>query len=149
MLSLVVEGGGYSLVVERRPLIAVASLAVERGLSGLWASLVAAHGLSCFMACGILSDQGLNHIPPSLAGKFFTTELPGKSVLNVLLYTDLNSSNNFGYNSERLFTIYYSVVQGPAFRSVSGIFHASDNKVNYYLGSASTWRIYFQGPQAV
>ena len=32
MLSLAVESGGYSLVVERRPLIAVASLAVERGL---------------------------------------------------------------------------------------------------------------------
>ena len=62
-------------------------------------------------------------ISPSLAGKFFTTEPPGKSLLNALLYTDLNSSNNFGYNSERLFTIYSSVVQGPAFLSMTGIFH--------------------------
>ena len=35
-----------------------------------------AHKLSCSTACGILLDQGLN--PVSLAGRFFTTEPPGK-----------------------------------------------------------------------
>ena len=36
---------------------------------------VLAHGLSCFAACVIFSDQGSS---PALAGKFFTTEPPGK-----------------------------------------------------------------------
>ena len=37
------------------------------------------HGLSCFAACGIFPDQGLNpFVSPVLTGGFFTTELPGK-----------------------------------------------------------------------
>ena len=43
-LSLVVVSGGYSLVAVHR-LIVVAFL-VEYGLLGMWASAVAAHGLS-------------------------------------------------------------------------------------------------------
>ena len=37
---------GYSLVSVNRLLIAVASLAAEPGLQGLWASVAAAYGLS-------------------------------------------------------------------------------------------------------
>ena len=44
-LSLIVEGGGYSLDTMRRLLTEVSSL-VEHGLSGAWASVVAAYGLS-------------------------------------------------------------------------------------------------------
>ena len=36
---------GYSLVVVLRLLIVVASLVVDQGLYGLWASIVVAHGL--------------------------------------------------------------------------------------------------------
>ena len=45
-------------------LTAVASLVVEHGLSGMWAAVVVAlgltvaHGLSCFMACWIFLDLG-------------------------------------------------------------------------------------------
>ena len=41
--------GGYSPVAVCRPLVAVASLAVEHGFLGTWASAVAACGLS---SCG-------------------------------------------------------------------------------------------------
>ena len=44
-LSLVVASRGDSLVVVCRPLIVVASLIVEHGISGVWASGVAAHSL--------------------------------------------------------------------------------------------------------
>ena len=71
-LSLITVSGGYSLVGVLRLLIEVASLAVEHGLQGTRASVVAfprlqstgsivvAHGRSCFTACGIFPDQGLN-----------------------------------------------------------------------------------------
>ena len=53
---------------------------------------VAARGLSCFETCGIFPDQGLN---PALAGRFFTTEPPGKSlavtIFNVQGLTSLRS----------------------------------------------------------
>ena len=35
------------------------------------------HGLSCPVACEIFLDQGLNPFP-ELAGRFLTTEPPGK-----------------------------------------------------------------------
>ena len=37
------------------------------------ASVVAANGLSCSMACGVLPDQGLNLCPLTLADRFLTT----------------------------------------------------------------------------
>ena len=42
------------------------------------ASIVLAHGLSCFKACGIFPDQGSNPCLSALAGRFFATEPPGK-----------------------------------------------------------------------
>ena len=41
----------------------VASLVAKLGLSGMWASVVVVHGLSCSEACGIFLDQGLNRGP--------------------------------------------------------------------------------------
>ena len=73
-LSLVVESGGYSLVVVRMLLIAVASCVAEHRLEGTRASAVVAlglqstgsvvvpHGLSCSVACGIFPDQYQTHI---------------------------------------------------------------------------------------
>ena len=55
-------------------------------------SVIAVIGLSCSETCGIFRDQGLN---PALAHRFFTTELPGKSlaltILNVQGFTSLRS----------------------------------------------------------
>ena len=42
------------------------------------AQLVVAHRLRCSLACGIFEVQELNPLSPALAGRFFTTELPGK-----------------------------------------------------------------------
>ena len=69
-LSLVVESGGYSLVLLCAFLIAVATLVAEhrlwaRGLSSCRSRAleVVAHGLSCSVACGIFPNQGLNQYP--------------------------------------------------------------------------------------
>ena len=45
----------------------------------LWSTgwVVVVHGLSCFVACGIFPDHELN-LSLALAGRFFTTEPPGK-----------------------------------------------------------------------
>ena len=87
--SLVEMSRGYSTDALHRLLIAAVSLVAKHGLQGTLASvvetprlqntgsIVLAKGLSCSMVCGIFPDQGLNLSPP-LAGRFFTTELPGK-----------------------------------------------------------------------
>ena len=62
-LSLVPVSGGYSLVMLHGILIAVASLVVELGLSGVQASAAVLHRLSCPLARGIFPDQGLNWCP--------------------------------------------------------------------------------------
>ena len=122
MLSLVAESGGTLELWN-------AGLSL-RWLLLLWSMGSRVCGLQQLQHTGLAAPWHVGSsqikewtISPSLAGKFFTTEPPGKSLLNALLYADLNSSNNFGYNSERLFTIYSSVGQGPAVRSMSGIFH--------------------------
>ena len=69
--SLAVVSRGHSPGAVHGLLIAVVSLAVERSLQGMWASVAAVpghwssgsvvvHGLSCHMACGIFPDQGLS-----------------------------------------------------------------------------------------
>ena len=67
--------GGYCPVGTLGLLTVVASLVVERGLWGTWASGAVARGLwsvgtvavvhqfSCPMSCGIFLDQGLNPCP--------------------------------------------------------------------------------------
>ena len=62
-LSRVAASGGYSLAVVLRLPDAVASLIVEHGLQGLWASAVVVPGLSCPMACGIFPGQESNLFP--------------------------------------------------------------------------------------
>ena len=72
-LSLVMASGGYS---------SLQSL----GFSLQWllllqnvSSVVGVHGLSCFVACGIFLNQGLNPCSPALAGRFLSTGPPEKS----------------------------------------------------------------------
>ena len=55
-LSLVTASRGCSLVAVCRLLIAVAPLVMEHGLSGVRASVIVAHGLSCPEACGIFPN---------------------------------------------------------------------------------------------
>ena len=59
-------------------------------------SIVVAHKLSCSMACGIFPDQGSN--APALAGRFFTTEPPGKPMANVNMSQFLKVHINQNYN---------------------------------------------------
>ena len=47
---------------QRLLFIVVASLVVEHS-SRLMSSVIAVYGLSCFLACGIFLDQGLNRVP--------------------------------------------------------------------------------------
>ena len=82
---------GFSLVVVCRFSLSscgteapehVGSVVVARGLCSfqLVASLVAALGLSCPAACGILVPQsGIEPTSPALEGRFFTTGPPGRS----------------------------------------------------------------------
>ena len=77
-LSLVVASGGCSLVAVHRLLVAVACLVARHSLSDLRASVVAAHGLGCRVACGIFLDQESNQCPPALASWFLTTGRPGE-----------------------------------------------------------------------
>ena len=73
-LFVVVHGllaAGPSLTASHRLQGAVAS--------GVVASVVAAHRLSCSKACGVSPDQGSNLLSPALASRFLTTGSPGKS----------------------------------------------------------------------
>ena len=87
-LSLVVASGGYSLVaVVLGLLIPVACLAVEHELYGAEALAVVAkeHRLSSCgqwaqLLCSMwnLLGPGIEAMSPGLAGRFLTTESPGK-----------------------------------------------------------------------
>ena len=58
----------------------------------LWStgSIVVAHRLSCSVACGIFPDPGIKPVsPPVLAGRFFTTEPPGKLHVSFCMPLDL------------------------------------------------------------
>ena len=66
-----------------------APLVAEHGLCGARASVPAVleHGpsscgtwLSCSEVCGYLPGSGIESVSPALAGGFFTTEPPGKSI---------------------------------------------------------------------
>ena len=73
--SLATVSRDYSLIVR---LIAVAPPVAEHGFSGMQLlgsradSVVMAHRLSCFTACRIFPDTGVNPVSPALAGGFFT-----------------------------------------------------------------------------
>ena len=54
---------GFCSCSERGFLLAVVSLVAEHRLKGAWASVVAAHELSCPKPCGIFPDQALNLCP--------------------------------------------------------------------------------------
>ena len=71
-------GGARALVAEHGSRHSWASVVMARGLwvqaQSLWDM-----GLSCSAACGIFPDQGSHTTCPTLAGRFLTTGLPGKS----------------------------------------------------------------------
>ena len=72
-LSLVMAGRGYS---SWRSLgFSLQWLLLLQNMS----SVVGMHGLSCFAACGIFLNQGLNPCSPALAGRFLSTGPLGKS----------------------------------------------------------------------
>ena len=81
-------------------LAAVVSLAVEQS-PGVRASAAAAHRLRFHRkSCGGMLElprQGIEPVSPALAGRFFTTELPGKSC-----WEFLNHSFNFSAVSPKL-----------------------------------------------
>ena len=54
--------GGHPLVAGPRLLIAVATPVAEHGLQS-WRSAVVVCGLTCYEACGVFLDQGLNLCP--------------------------------------------------------------------------------------
>ena len=70
-----------------RLLFALASLVVEHGLEGVWASVVVAHGLNCSMARGIFLDWGSNPCPLHWEHGFLNTGPPGTS-LSFLVLSD-------------------------------------------------------------
>ena len=50
-------------------------------------SLVAVHGLSCLMACGVLALRpGIEPVFPALEGGFLTAGPPGNSLTSFPLY---------------------------------------------------------------
>ena len=80
----------------------VASLAPEHGLQGTQASVVApprlestgsgavVQWLSCSKVCRIIPRPEMEPTSPALAGRFFTTEPPGKAKMLFLMWKDLN-----------------------------------------------------------
>ena len=50
----------------------------SRGTQALTGSVDVVDGLRFFVACGIFLDRGIEPVSPTLAGRFFTTEPPGK-----------------------------------------------------------------------
>ena len=72
---------GYSVLAVHELLTAVTFIA-DHGLQWLWRvdSVVAGCKLSCPLTCEIFSDQGIEPMSSALAGEFFTTGLPGRSM---------------------------------------------------------------------
>ena len=66
-----IKWGHHSLLVVRGLLIAVASLAVEHRLEGVWASVAVVHGL---LGMWDLPRPGVEPVSTALAGGFFTIE---------------------------------------------------------------------------
>ena len=95
---------GLHLVYMYWFLIQVAPLVVERRLSGTQASLTAACGLrSCGpraqFLCGMwdLPRPGVEPGSPELAGRVLSTVPPGKSLLCVLMLTDVLDPEDIGH----------------------------------------------------
>ena len=70
-------------------------------------SVVVVHGLCCPKACGMFPDQGSNPCP--VAGRFFTTEPPGKSSSLYLCIFHVCEGNS------KAVTLLYLEVDGPIF----------------------------------
>ena len=77
-LSLVVASMGYSPVVMRGLLTAVAFPIAEHGLPSCGAQALLLHGTWALPRSGI--ECSSNATSPAMAGGFLTTERPGKSL---------------------------------------------------------------------
>ena len=89
-MSFFLVSGGYSLVMVCGLLIEVVSLVSEHGLQVVWASavvvpgiqstrsIVVMHGLRLLQGMWDLPRPAIEPMSPALAGRFFTTEKPGK-----------------------------------------------------------------------
>ena len=71
--------GDFSPVVVCGLRPGMASLVAERGLEGVWASVVGAH-LAAQLVWGMWDPPrpGVKSMSPAFAGRFFTPEPPGK-----------------------------------------------------------------------
>ena len=101
---------GFSLVVVRGLLIALASLVEEHRLEGPWlgscdswalstGSVVVAHRLSCCAAIWDLLRSGIEPVSPALAGRFFTTDTREATFVIVFLnsyFIDIQFIHNIG-----------------------------------------------------
>ena len=85
-VSLIAANQGYCLVSGRRPLITVASLLAEHEPGLCTVSIAAVPRLQSTGSMVVMhrlsmrdhSGSGIEPISPPLAGRFFTTEPPGK-----------------------------------------------------------------------
>ena len=101
--SLVEVRGGYSLVTEHgfslRWLFLVQSMGTRACGLGSCGSWALEHRLSCgaqaYLLCGLwdLPRPGIEPMSPALAGRFFTTEPPGKPLHVLFLTTFLTNLN--------------------------------------------------------
>ena len=76
--SLVAASGGCALVAVLGLLITAASLVAQRGLQGVWPSVVVGCGLSCMWD---LPGPGTKPVSSALAGISLTTGPPGNSLI--------------------------------------------------------------------
>ena len=91
------------------------------------ASAVVAQGLSCSTVCGIFPDQGLNPMFPTLAGRLFTTESPGKPCFKILNKSLCKGMlQPFASFSKNLKREKNNSIQG-------GFFRSSDPLINSFL----------------
>ena len=82
---------GPSLVAVFR-LLTAGPLAAERGLAGMWAALVVAHGLGCPAACGIFVPGGLNPCPLHWQADSLPLDHQGSPSAMILLYRAFHGS---------------------------------------------------------
>ena len=102
--SLDVDHGLWSAQAQK--LWQAGSLIVVQGLQSSSASAVAAHGLSCSMACGIMFPcPGINPICPVLQGRFLTTGQSGEHLADDSVFI------SFFYVSERILRFFHCVTK--------------------------------------
>ena len=104
---------GASVVVEHRLLRALASVAAARGRNSCRSRALKHRLSSCGIQALLLHDTwdlpraGIKPMSPAFAGRFSTTEPPGKPLLPVLtLYFSYPDSNRMTTHIEYSFSVY-------------------------------------------